>query len=122
VADKMQVQLVSRGKPQGAAYLCWDDQSPLLAQHDCGIHESRMPLLIISCHNGSCGTSTAHTPAASQRRGACHSADFFNTDTSHARASLELLRPLDADVVLPGLTPAFHGIPNQAVDLALQHK
>jgi glyoxylase-like metal-dependent hydrolase (beta-lactamase superfamily II) len=47
--------------------------------------------------------------------------DFFNTNTSQARASLELLRPLNADVVLPGHGPAFHGTPNQAVDLALQH-
>ena len=47
--------------------------------------------------------------------------DFFNTDTTQARASLELLRPLGADVVIPGHDPAFHGTPNQAVDLALAH-
>ena len=48
--------------------------------------------------------------------------DFFNTDTSQARTSLDLLRPLSADVVIPGHGPAFHGTPNQAVDLALQHR
>ena len=47
--------------------------------------------------------------------------DFFNTDTTQARASLESLRPLDADVVIPGHGPAFQGTPNQAVDLALRH-
>lgn len=47
--------------------------------------------------------------------------DFFNTDTKQARASLEVLRPLAADVVIPGHGSAFHGTPNQAVDLALQH-
>lgn len=47
--------------------------------------------------------------------------DFFNTDTTQARASLELLRPLGADVVIPGHGPAFHGTPTQAVDLALEH-
>jgi glyoxylase-like metal-dependent hydrolase (beta-lactamase superfamily II) len=47
--------------------------------------------------------------------------DFFNTDTTQARASLELLRPLGAEVVIPGHGPTFHGTPNQAVDLALQH-
>jgi glyoxylase-like metal-dependent hydrolase (beta-lactamase superfamily II) len=48
--------------------------------------------------------------------------DFFNTDTRQARASLELLRPLSADVVIPGHGPTFHGSPNQAVDLALRHR
>ena len=48
--------------------------------------------------------------------------DFFNTDTTQARASLERLRPLSADVVIPGHGPVFHGTPNQAVDLALQHR
>jgi len=47
--------------------------------------------------------------------------DFFNTDTAQAHASLELLRPLSADIVIPGHGPAFHGTPNQAVDLGLQH-
>ena len=47
--------------------------------------------------------------------------DFFNTDTTQARASLELLRPLSADVVIPGHGPTFQGTPNQAVDLALRH-
>jgi glyoxylase-like metal-dependent hydrolase (beta-lactamase superfamily II) len=47
--------------------------------------------------------------------------DFFNTDTTQARASLERLRPLGADVVIPGHGPVFLGTPDQAVDLALQH-
>lgn len=47
--------------------------------------------------------------------------DFFNTDTTQARASLELLRGLSADVVIPGHGPAFHGSPDQAVDQALRH-
>jgi glyoxylase-like metal-dependent hydrolase (beta-lactamase superfamily II) len=46
--------------------------------------------------------------------------DFFNTDTTRARASLELLRPLGAEVIIPGHGPVFQGTPNQAVDLALQ--
>jgi glyoxylase-like metal-dependent hydrolase (beta-lactamase superfamily II) len=47
--------------------------------------------------------------------------DILNTHTAQARASLELLRPLSADVVIPGHGPAFHGTPTQAVDLALEH-
>lgn len=46
--------------------------------------------------------------------------DFFNTDTDQARASLERLRDLKADVVVPGHGPAFHGSPREAVNLALQ--
>jgi len=48
--------------------------------------------------------------------------DFFNTDTAQARASLQRLRPLSADVVIPGHGPAFYGTPDQAVELALQHR
>ncbi len=46
---------------------------------------------------------------------------FFNTDHERARASLELLRPLAGDVVVPGHGPAFTGTPEQAVALALSH-
>jgi glyoxylase-like metal-dependent hydrolase (beta-lactamase superfamily II) len=48
--------------------------------------------------------------------------DFFNTDRTQARASLDLLRPLGADVVIPGHGPTFQGTPNQAVDLVPQHR
>jgi glyoxylase-like metal-dependent hydrolase (beta-lactamase superfamily II) len=44
---------------------------------------------------------------------------FFNTDTDQARASLERLRKLPADVVIPGHGPAFHGSPELAVQQAL---
>jgi glyoxylase-like metal-dependent hydrolase (beta-lactamase superfamily II) len=47
---------------------------------------------------------------------------FFNTDTDLARQSLERLRPLAADVVVPGHGPAFRGTPAQAVELALAHR
>jgi glyoxylase-like metal-dependent hydrolase (beta-lactamase superfamily II) len=47
---------------------------------------------------------------------------FFNTDTDLARQSLERLRPLGADVVVPGHGPAFRGTPAQAVELALAHR
>ena len=50
VADQTQVQLVSGGESQGSANLCRDDQSPLLAQDQRGIHEARMPPLAHSCH------------------------------------------------------------------------
>ncbi|MGN6576698.1 MAG: MBL fold metallo-hydrolase [Nocardioides sp.] len=46
--------------------------------------------------------------------------DFFNTDTDQARASLERLRGLDGDVVVPGHGPAFQGSPAEAVDQALR--
>jgi glyoxylase-like metal-dependent hydrolase (beta-lactamase superfamily II) len=46
---------------------------------------------------------------------------FFNTDTDLARRSLERLRPLPADVVVPGHGPAFRGTPARAVELALAH-
>jgi glyoxylase-like metal-dependent hydrolase (beta-lactamase superfamily II) len=45
--------------------------------------------------------------------------DFFNTDTTQARTSLQRLSALSADVVVPGHGPAFHGSPQRAVELAL---
>ena len=45
--------------------------------------------------------------------------DFFHTDAAQARQSLERLRNLSADVVVPGHGPAFLGSPARAVDLAL---
>lgn len=47
---------------------------------------------------------------------------FFNTDTHLARQSLERLRPLAADVVVPGHGPAFRGTPARAVELAIAHR
>jgi glyoxylase-like metal-dependent hydrolase (beta-lactamase superfamily II) len=44
---------------------------------------------------------------------------FFNTDTDQARTSLERLRALPADVVIPGHGPAFTGSPELAVQRAL---
>lgn len=46
---------------------------------------------------------------------------YFNTDTDLARRSLGRLRPLIADVVVPGHGPAFRGTPARAVELALAH-
>jgi glyoxylase-like metal-dependent hydrolase (beta-lactamase superfamily II) len=48
--------------------------------------------------------------------------DFLNADPSQARASLERLRGLAADAVVPGHGPAFTGSPDEAVDLALRHQ
>lgn len=45
--------------------------------------------------------------------------DIYNTDTAQAARSLQALRPLSADVVVPGHGPAFVGTPQQAVDRAL---
>lgn len=47
---------------------------------------------------------------------------FSNTDTHLARQSLEQLRPLAADVVVPGHGPAFRGTPARAVELAIAHR
>jgi glyoxylase-like metal-dependent hydrolase (beta-lactamase superfamily II) len=47
---------------------------------------------------------------------------FFNTDNGLARRSLERLRPLEADVVVPGHGPAFQGAPTRAVELAIAHR
>jgi glyoxylase-like metal-dependent hydrolase (beta-lactamase superfamily II) len=47
---------------------------------------------------------------------------FFNADTDLARQSLERLRPLAADVVVPGHGPAFQGTPARAVELAVAHR
>jgi hypothetical protein len=46
--------------------------------------------------------------------------DFFNRDTDLARASLQALSDLAADVVVPGHGPAFRGTPAAAVSAALQ--
>jgi glyoxylase-like metal-dependent hydrolase (beta-lactamase superfamily II) len=45
---------------------------------------------------------------------------FFNTDTGQARASLQRLSGLTADVVVPGHGPAFSGDPALAVSQALE--
>jgi len=45
--------------------------------------------------------------------------DFFNHDNEQARASLQALAALKADVVVPGHGPAFRGTPAQAVAAAL---
>ena len=47
---------------------------------------------------------------------------FFNTDTEQARRSLQRLRDLPADVVVPGHGPAHRGTPASAVDLALAYR
>lgn len=47
--------------------------------------------------------------------------DYFNVDTQLGAESLERLRPLAADVVVPGHGPAFLGTPDQAVDQALSN-
>jgi glyoxylase-like metal-dependent hydrolase (beta-lactamase superfamily II) len=44
---------------------------------------------------------------------------FFQRDVEQARASLQLLAPLEADVVVCGHGPAFVGSPATAVDAAL---
>jgi glyoxylase-like metal-dependent hydrolase (beta-lactamase superfamily II) len=44
---------------------------------------------------------------------------FFNTDTAQARQSLQRLRDLAAEIVIPGHGPAFRGSPDLAVRRAL---
>jgi glyoxylase-like metal-dependent hydrolase (beta-lactamase superfamily II) len=46
--------------------------------------------------------------------------DFFHADTARARASLEVLADLEAEVVVPGHGPAYRGTPASAVAAALE--
>jgi glyoxylase-like metal-dependent hydrolase (beta-lactamase superfamily II) len=55
-----------------------------------------------------------------RRRGPQLLPGFFNTDTGQARASLQRLAGLAADVVVPGHGPVFPGSPALAVRQALQ--
>lgn len=48
--------------------------------------------------------------------------DYFNTDTAQAAASLERLRPLAAEVVVPGHGQPYFGTPADAVGEALAHR
>ena len=43
---------------------------------------------------------------------------FFDHDPARAAVALDALAPLDADVLLPGHGPAWHGTPGQAVAIA----
>ena len=43
---------------------------------------------------------------------------FFDHDPARAAVALDALAPLDADVLLPGHGPAWHGTPGQAVVIA----
>jgi hypothetical protein len=43
--------MVSGREPQCSAYLCGDDQSPLLSQHQRGIHKLIMSRSSSLCHN-----------------------------------------------------------------------
>jgi glyoxylase-like metal-dependent hydrolase (beta-lactamase superfamily II) len=45
--------------------------------------------------------------------------DFFHHDLTQARASLQRLTSLSADIVVPGHGPVFRGTPEQAVTAAL---
>ena len=61
---------------------------------------------------------TGHVLA--RRRGPQLLPEFFNTDTGQARASLQRLAGLAADVVVPGHGPIFPGSPALAVRQALE--
>lgn len=56
--------------------------------------------------------------ALARSRGPALLPDFFNHDSDQARASLATLAALEADVLVPGHGPAYHGSPAQAVAAA----
>jgi glyoxylase-like metal-dependent hydrolase (beta-lactamase superfamily II) len=45
---------------------------------------------------------------------------LFNVDHARARASLEALRPCEAELILPGHGAPYHGTPDDAVRIALE--
>lgn len=61
-------------------------------------------------------------PAAPGAPGAQLLPDFFNHDTEQAVKSLERLRALEADVVVPGHGPPYRGTPASAVAEALARR
>ena len=50
VAIQSQMQSVPRSEPEGATHVCGNDESPLLPQYQCGIHEITMPRQFYPCH------------------------------------------------------------------------